>query len=236
MQTPPAPAPASVLLAAPVLVVEADPSVTQRLGALLLGMGYDHRALLWAKNVAEARKIYEQEPIVLALIGLALPDGTGQSVIEALRARDASMMILVVSAGSTEDAILSALRAGATGYLLKERDDSELCLGIASTLRGGALIDPFIAKRIMQEFAATPQASSPTPHPVAVPPLTAREQQILLRVAQGMGNREIAESIHLSRYTVECHIRKIYQKMDGSSRTRAIHLARHHGMMDSCTL
>ena len=224
--------PPSLLLAAPVLVVEDDPNVTQRMCALLLGMGYDITALLWAQSVAEARKIYEQEPIALALIDLGLPDGSGQTVIEELRARDAGMMILVISAWSTEDAILGALRAGATGYLLKERDDLELRLGIASTLRGGAPIDPFIAKRIMQEFAAAPKTAGST-HLPSMPPLTHREQEILQLVAQGLTNREIAEGIHISRFTVECHIRKIYQKMDVSSRTRAIHMARVHGLIDS---
>lgn len=226
-----APAP-SFLLAAPVLVVEDDPSVRQRLCTLLLGMGYEASALLWAGSVEQARLIDAQTPVALALIDLGLPDGSGHSVIEALRARDPLMMILVISAWSTEDAILGALRAGATGYLLKERDDLELRLGIASTLRGGAPIDPFIAKRLMQEFAAAPKAAA-VPDLTALPPLTAREHEILLLVAQGMTNREIAELIHLSRYTVERHIRNIYQKMDVSSRTRAIHMARQHGLIAS---
>lgn len=226
-----APAP-SFLLAAPVLVVEDDPSVRQRLCALLLGMGYEASALLWADSVEQARQIDAHTPVALALIDLGLPDGSGHSVIEALRARDPLMMILVISAWSTEDAILGALRAGATGYLLKERDDLELRLGIASTLRGGAPIDPFIAKRLMQEFAAAPKAAA-APDLADLPPLTAREHEILLLVAQGMTNREIAELIRVSRYTVECHIRNIYQKMDVSSRTRAIHRARQHGLIAS---
>ena len=147
------PASSSLLLAAPVLVVEDDPTVTQRLCALLLGMGYDASALLWAQSVQEARKIYMQEPIAFALVDLGLPDGSGHTVISEMRAHDPALMILVISAWSTEEAIMGALRAGATGYLLKERDDLELRLGIASTLRGGAPIDPFIAKRIMQELS-----------------------------------------------------------------------------------
>lgn len=226
----------ALLLAAPVLVVEDDPSVTQRLCALLTGMGYDDSALLWASSVQEARKIYLQEPIAFALVDLGLPDGTGHTVIAELRAQDPSLMILVISAWSTEDAIMGALRAGATGYLLKERDDLELRLGIASTLRGGAPIDPFIAKRIMQEFAkAPPPASTSAPshnNEPTLTPLSAREQEILQLVAEGMTNREIAESLYLSRYTVECHVKKIYQKMAVSSRTRAIHLARQHGLID----
>lgn len=221
---------ASLLLAAPVLVVEDEPSVTQRLRALLQSMGYESAALLWAESVAQAREIYAHEPIALALVDLGLPDGSGHTVIEELRARDPAMMILVISAWSTEDAILGALRAGATGYLLKERDDLELCLGIASTLRGGAPIDPFIAKRIMQEFAAAPKPAA-SEADSTMPPLSGREHEILQLVAQGMTNREIAEQLHLSKFTVECHVKKIYQKMSVSSRTRAIHMARQHGLI-----
>lgn len=222
----------SLLLAAPVLVVEDDPTVTQRLCALLLGMGYDASALLWAQSVQEARHLYLQEPIALALVDLGLPDGSGNTVITEMRAHDPALMILVISAWSTEEAILGALRAGATGYLLKERDDLELRLGIASTLRGGAPIDPFIAKRLMQEFSSAPAAASSPDSETALPTLSAREHEILQLVAEGMTNREIAEHLHLSRYTVECHVKKIYQKLAVSSRTRAIHLARQHGLID----
>lgn len=229
----------SPILAAPVLVVEDDPSVTQRLRTLLHSMGYEDSALLWANSVESARQIYAHEAIALALVDLGLPDGSGHTVISELRALDPALMILVISAWSTEDAIVGALRAGATGYLLKERDDLELRMGIASTLRGGAPIDPFIAKRLMQEFAAAHAPSGAHAEAVAhrpaatqsMAPLTEREQGILVLVAQGMTNREIAESLHLSRYTIECHIKKIYQKMDVSSRTRAIHMARQHGLI-----
>lgn len=223
--------PPSTLLAAPVLVVEDEPSVRQRLSSLLLGMGYESSSLLWAENIAQARTIYETEAITLALVDLGLPDGSGQTVIEELRSKDPMMMILVISAWSTEDAIIGALSAGATGYLLKERDDLELRLGISSTLRGGAPIDPFIAKRIMREFAlaaASKKDSAADPAPVA---LTPRELGILQLVAQGMTNREIAEHLMLSRYTIESHVKNIYQKMSVTSRTRAIHVARQHGLI-----
>ena len=221
-----------MLLAAPVLVVEDEPSVKQRLFSLLLGMGYEESSLLWAENITQARAIYESQAITLALIDLGLPDGSGQTVIEELRSKDAMMMILVISAWSTEDAIMGALRAGATGYLLKERDDLELQLGITSTLRGGAPIDPFIAKRIMQEFALAPADRKGAFIESSVVALTSREQGILQLVAQGMTNREIAEHLYLSKYTVECHVKNIYQKMSVKSRTHAIHVARQHGLIN----
>lgn len=222
----------STLLAAPVLVVEDESSVRRRLLTLLLGMGYESSSLLFAESIAQARAIYETEAITLALVDLGLPDGSGQAVIQELRSKDPMMMILVISAWSTEDAIMGALNAGATGYLLKERDDLELKLGIASTLRGGAPIDPFIAKRIIQEFAMAAANKKDSASEFVPVTLTPREQGILQLVAQGMTNREIAEDLHVSKYTVESHVKNIYQKMSVSSRTRAIHVARQHGLIN----
>lgn len=221
---------ASPSLAGPVLIVEDDPSVRQRLHNLLSAMGYADSRLLWADSIAQARRQLQAHAISLALVDLGLPDGLGHTIIEALRGKDPQMMILVISAWSTEDAIMGALRAGATGYLLKERDDLELKLGIASALRGGAPIDPFIAKRIMQEFAAVaPKKDAPVD--AAAVALTSRELEILQWVAQGMTNREIAEHLLLSKHTVESHVKNIYQKMSVTSRTRAIHVARQHGLI-----
>ncbi len=129
------------------------------------------------------------------------------------------------------------MRAGATGYVLKERDDLEVSLSIRSVLRGGAPIDPFIARRVIAELqpAASPVAHTPANAPAnaQVPEaiLTVREVQILQLVADGLGNREIAEKLFLSRYTVECHVKHIYRKLAVPSRTRAVTEARVRGLL-----
>ena len=150
--------------------------------------------------------------MALALVDLDLPDGSGIDLIAEWRAADPALPILVISAWSTEDAILAALRAGATGYVLKERDDLEVSISIRSVLRGGAPIDPFIARRIIAELQLP--GTAPTPSAAAAPapleePLSAREQQILRLVADGMSNREIADALFLSRHTVECHVKHV---------------------------
>lgn len=222
-------------LPAPVLVVEDEPLLQQRLCGVLRGLGYAPDALVFAASLAEARACLAAQPMALALVDLALPDGNGMALIEQMRLEDPGLGILVVSAWSSEDAILGALRAGATGYVLKERDDLEVMLSIRSVLRGGAPIDPFIARRILQLL---PQ---PAPAPVSsvaaadIAPLeealSARESQILRLVADGMSNREIAEQLFLSRHTVECHIKRIYRKLAVPSRTRAVHEARARGLL-----
>ncbi len=219
-------------LPAPVLLVEDEPLICRRLEGLLLQLGYAPEALVFAATLAQAREQLASQPFALALVDLGLPDGNGTDQIAEMHAEDSSLAILVISAWSTEDAILAALRAGATGYVLKERDDLEVSLSIRSVLRGGAPIDPFVARRIIEELR--PRRAEPADGAAgeSVETLSPRESQILRLVSEGLGNREIAEELHLSRYTVEFHVKHIYRKLAVSSRTRAIHAARTRGLLD----
>ncbi|MGB3450220.1 MAG: response regulator transcription factor [Giesbergeria sp.] len=225
----PTPAPESIL-PAPVLVVEDEPLLQHRLHGVLSALGYPADALLFAATLAQARSCLAQQPMALVLVDLHLPDGDGRELIAQLRAEDPGVGILVVSAWSSEEAILGALRAGATGYVLKERDDMEVMLSIRSVLRGGAPIDPFIARRILELLpaSAAPGAASPPPENS----LSERENEILQLVASGLSNREIAEQLFLSRYTVESHVKRVYRKLAVSSRTGAVHEARSRGWLD----
>ena len=225
----PTPAPESIL-PAPVLVVEDEPRLQHRLHGVLSALGYPADALLFAATLAQARSCLAQQPMALVLVDLHLPDGDGRELIAQLRAEDPGVGILVVSAWSSEEAILGALRAGATGYVLKERDDMEVMLSIRSVLRGGAPIDPFIARRILELLpaSAAPGAASPPPENS----LSERENEILQLVASGLSNREIAEQLFLSRYTVESHVKRVYRKLAVSSRTGAVHEARSRGWLD----
>lgn len=229
------PSPSSELpLPTPVLVVEDEPLIQQRLARILAQLGYQPDMLCFASTLAAARQLAAQRHYALALVDLGLPDGNGTALIAALRAQDATMGILVISAWSTEEAILQALRAGATGYLLKERDDLEVMLSIRSVLRGGAPIDPFIARRVMIEFQQQPVLSAVAPMAAASEDdaLSPREIDILQQVANGLSHRETAERLHISRHTVEAHIRNIYRKLAVNSRLRAITEARARGLMD----
>lgn len=224
------PIPTESTLPSPLIVVEDEPLIRNRLESILRSLGYDSEALIFTASLTQARAQLAEHPVAMALVDLGLPDGNGIDLIRQLRAADPSMGILVISAWSTEDAILSALRAGANGYVLKERDDLEVMLSIRSVLRGGAPIDPFIARRIIAEL----QAPTSTEAQKDVPPeavLSVREIQILKLVADGMTNREIAETLFLSRYTVECHVKNIYRKLAVPSRTKAISEARARGLL-----
>ncbi|PJI30490.1 response regulator [Acinetobacter pseudolwoffii] len=221
------------VLPVPVLIVEDEYVIQRRLKIILTNLGYNEDVLLFANTVKEAYSIVQQQPIALALVDLGLPDGSGISIIEKIREQDAQALILVVSAWSTQDSLFSAIQAGATGYVLKERDDIEVALAIRSILRGGAPIDPFIAREILKQIS-TPTISSTVEQNRSAADqetLTHREQEILSLVAQGLSNREIAEQLCVSRYTVESHIKHIYRKLSVSRRTKAVSTARHLGIL-----
>lgn len=235
------------ILPSPVLVVEDEPLLQQRLHGILRQLGYASDALLHAASLGDARACLASQPVSLALVDLMLPDGSGLDLIAQMRAESPDMGILVVSAWSSEEAILSALRAGATGYVLKERDDIEVSMSIRSVLRGGAPIDPFMARRILQLLPlgdvtaarAPVTAAEVAPATPAMTLTTAqgetlsdREGQILRLVADGLTNREIAERLFLSRYTVESHIKRIYRKLAVSSRTMAVRAGRARGVVE----
>ncbi|MBI1452544.1 MULTISPECIES: response regulator transcription factor [Acinetobacter] len=226
-----------VILPVPVLVVEDEEIIQFRLRQILTELGYKSADLLFAKNVKEAFQIITDQPISLALVDLGLPDGNGMQIIEKLRALESNAMILVISAWSTQESLFGAIKAGATGYVLKERDDAEVLLSIRSILRGGAPIDPFIAREILKQIAVDEQSQGQSEPEKARELdaeqvlLTVRETEILNLVAQGLSNREIAEQLCVSRYTVESHIKHIYRKLSVTKRTKAVSAARSLGIL-----
>ena len=221
------------VLPVPVLIVEDEGLIQERLKNILTELGYSKEMLIVAKNLQQALTAIEQQPVSLALVDLGLPDGNGIELIEKLRTLDSNAMILVISAWSTQESLFSAIKAGETGYVLKERDDAEVKLSIRSILRGGAPIDPFIAQEILKQISAavTPAVADQKIIDTDMEPLTGRETEILNLVAQGLSNREIAEQLFVSKYTVESHIKHIYRKLSVSKRTKAVSTARSLGIL-----
>ena len=218
-----------LILPVPVFILEDDAVMQQRLKQLLLDIGYTTDSLIFAQSIKQALQVLKEHPISFALVDLGLPDGHGTSFIKAFREIDTTTPILVISAWSAQETILDAIQSGATGYLLKERDNFEILLSIRSALRGGAPIDPFIAQQILEKiiFDSKEKNTIITKNDL----LSNREFEILKLVAQGMSNREIAEFLFLSKYTIECHIKHIYRKLSVSSRSKAINTARSMGLL-----
>ena len=224
-------------LLVPVIIVEDEPLIQIRLKQILYNLGYQSEDLYFAQNIAIARSLLKKHSASFALVDLNLPDGNGIEFISTLSQYDPTIPILVISAWSTEDAIFNALSAGATGYVLKERDDLEITFSIRSILRGGAPIDPFIAQKILKQlqFNENNIITTVEKNPLTLENggmLSKRELEILELVSQGLSNKEIANSLNLSRYTVESHIKHIYRKLAVRNRSKAVDTARNLGLLD----
>ena len=214
-------------LPVPVIIIEDEPLIQIRLRNILVALGYPIDQIILASTIQQAKIKCAQYLPNLALVDLGLPDGNGIELIEYFKQNNLDISILIISAWSTQDTIITALKAGATGYVLKERDDLEISLAIRSLLRGGAPIDPFIARQILEQMTCHTQIKTQTiENKIQNDLLSIREHEILALVAKGMSNREIADFLNLSRYTVECHIKYIYKKLAVSSRIKAINTAR----------
>lgn len=218
----------------PILIVDDEVLMQRRLCKVLGELGHPPEWLRCADGIEQAHKLAQAETFLLALVDLSLGDGNGIELVQWLRRRDESLPILVVSQWNTERTIVDALSAGATGYVLKGRDDLEIAVCLRSALAGGAPIDPFIARHILAQFhAPTMPESTGTSGtgPPTAPSLSEREVQILSLVTKGLTNREIGELLAISQRTVENHVHQVYRKLDVHSRTEAVFEARAQGLV-----
>ncbi len=212
-----------------ILIVEDDSAMQARLRALMREVAGPEARIVIAPDLATARASLCEQRSTLALVDVRLPDGNGIELIRHMQQESPDTQAVIVSAFAEEETILAALRAGAIGYLLKDREDIELVLSLRSLQRGGASIDPMIARRILDMVPTT----MPSPLDTAsVPQLSPRELEILQWVAQGLSNRDIAARASLSRLTIEGYTKNIYRKLAVRSRTAAVHEARTLGLLE----
>ncbi|MDQ0569215.1 DNA-binding NarL/FixJ family response regulator [Variovorax paradoxus] len=201
----------------PTLVVENDPAMQERLLYILSMLGCDEPEITWVESGDLAMELLETRRFGVALVDVGLPEGSGVELIDWLQAHHPQVPAVAISASRTEEVIFSALRAGAVAYLLKERDDLELSIGLRSIEQGGAPIDASIARRVLAWHAE--HASDPAAEPDAA--LTPRERKMLELVVQGRSHSDIAETFSAPRLEVERRTKGIYKKLALGSRETA---------------
>jgi DNA-binding NarL/FixJ family response regulator len=180
-----------------------------------------------ADGVAAAgRRAAVVKPDVVVM-DMQLADGTGvQATAEVLAVSPASR-VLVLSASDERDDVLEAVKAGATGYLVKSASRSELADAVRATAAGRAVFTPSLAGLVLGEYrriAATPDSGP------ARPSLTERETEVLRFVAKGLSARQIAEKLSLSHRTVENHVQATFRKLQVANRVELTRYAIEHGL------
>lgn len=158
----------------------------------------------------------------VVLMDLQMPGMNGIEATRYLVSASPHVGVLVVTMFEDDDSVFAAMRAGARGYLLKGARKAETLRAIRAVAEGEAIFSPAIARRLMGFFAA--------PAPLPFPELTDREREILMLIAQGRNNHEIATTLFLSVKTVRNHVSNIYAKLQVADRTQAAIRAREAGL------
>ncbi|MBM4381026.1 MAG: response regulator transcription factor [Deltaproteobacteria bacterium] len=167
------------------------------------------------------------KPDVL-LLDLGLPRMSGLEVTRAVKASHPAVEILIFTIFDEEEKVLEAVKAGASGYLLKGTPADRIVEAIREVRAGGTVIQPNLARRLLQHFRIplggepTPAPAEPTPAAPPLRPLSERETEILQLIAKGISNTEAAQALGLSKATIRTHLEHIYQKLEVTNRVEAV--------------
>jgi DNA-binding NarL/FixJ family response regulator len=159
-----------------------------------------------------------------------MPVLDGVAATRQLCADPASPRVLALTTFDTDEDAFAALQAGASGFLLKTTPPEELLAAIRAVARGDAVVAPRVTRRLLDRFAGQLVPAGRTPPP-GLASLTDREQEVLLLVAEGLSNAEIAGRLHLAETTVKAHVGRILAKLELRDRVQAVVLAYETGLV-----
>jgi DNA-binding NarL/FixJ family response regulator len=178
----------------------------------------------------EALRAVEGARPDVVLMDVRMPALNGIEATARLVAGDAPPAVLVLTTFEDDEYVFGALRAGASGFLLKDAGPDVLVAAIRSVARGEALVDPAVTRRLVQRWAQLESAAEP-PAPATADELTEREREVLVALARGLSNRELADRLHVSEATVKSHVSSLLTKLGVRSRVQAVILAYERGIV-----
>ena len=208
-------------------VVVADDQALVRGGfVVLVDAADDMRVVGEASNGAEAVDLVARYDPDVVLMDIRMPVTDG---IEATRqivaaSEAAATKVLILTTFDLDDYVYGALRAGASGFLLKDTRPEELLAAIRTLAAGDALLAPSVTRRLISEFARRPD-NSPLPAPVELKDLTERELEVLVEVGRGLSNADIAARLNISAATVKTHVSRVLMKLHAHDRAQLVIVA-----------
>ncbi|WP_238581052.1 response regulator [Streptomonospora alba] len=169
----------------------------------------------------------------VVLMDVWMPGSSGIDACTGIKSVVPSAKIVMLTMSDEEDDLFEALKAGATGYLLKEISVDELPGAVRAIASGQSFITPSMATKLIGEFTALAKKDGGRARRIPAPQLTGRETEVLRRVARCLNNKEIAEELFISEHTVKNHVRNILEKLQLHSRTEAAVYAVREKFLDA---
>ena len=213
-------------------VLVADDQSMVRAGFRMLLSGEDDiEVVAEASNGLEAvDKAARFHPNVV-LMDIRMPELDGLEATRRILAADDAARILILTTFDLDEYIYEALRAGASGFVLKDDPAEQLIAAIRTVAAGDALLSPTITKRVINEFTRLPRATPPS----GIDELTARELEVFRLIAAGLSNAEIGQELYISDTTVKTHVTHVLRKLELRDRVQAVVLASRTGLFESPT-
>lgn len=181
-----------------------------------------------AHNGLEALESIPRTQPDLVLMDLKMPVMNGILATRKISEQYPQVRVLVLTTYDDDEWLFDAVRAGAKGYLLKDRPRAELIRAIKGTVQGNSFIDPAVAGKLLGQFA---QSNPPRQPPLEIS-LSERETEVLQLLAQGLSNADIAQRLYLSEGTVRNYTSAIFAKLNVSDRTQAVVVALRYGLVE----
>jgi DNA-binding NarL/FixJ family response regulator len=209
------------------VLVADDQSMVRAGFRMLLAGEEDIEVVAEASNGLEAvDKAARLQPTVI-LMDIRMPELDGLEATRRILAANTQARILILTTFDLDDYIYEALRAGASGFVLKDDPPEQLIAAIHTVAAGDALLSPAVTRRVITQFTHIPR---PTP-PSELDQLTAREAEILRLIAQGLSNAEIGKELFISETTVKTHVTHLLAKLNLRDRVQAVVLAYQAGLV-----
>ena len=213
---------------APIRVLVADDQALMRTGfRMILDAQDDIEVVGEAIDGADAIRRFERLAPDVVVMDVRMPTMDGIEATRRLTALDPPARVLILTTFDLDEYVYEALRAGASGFLLKDRPSEELVAAVRVIAAGDALLAPSVTRRLIEEFAKR----APTASPAELDELTEREREVLVLMARGQSNGEIARSLYVAETTVKTHVGHVLGKLGLRDRAQAVVLAYESGIV-----
>jgi len=208
------------------VLVADDQSMVRAGFRMLLGTEPDLDVVAEASNGREAVEQAASCRPDVVLMDIRMPELDGLEATRRILAADEAARVLILTTFDLDEYVFDALRAGASGFVLKDDPAEQLIDAIRVVARGDALLSPSVTKRVIRQFVRTPRTA-----PTGIERLTDREFDVFRLVARGLSNAEIGRDLYISDTTVKTHITHILQKLDLRDRVQVVVLAHESGAL-----